>query len=151
MKLETRATPVSYKSGRTLSGVAIRYDTPSPINGGEFHESFKPGSINTKRNVMALFNHNDDALLGTSGSGTLKLYDDGKELRYEIELPHTTVGNDTLELAKRGDLTGASIGFVPQKDNVEIIDGQIFRDISAADLHEISLVTKPAHETTLEV
>lgn len=149
--MERRNAQVTYKSGRTLAGVAIKFDTPSPDGRLPFIETFRPGSVNTNRNIRALYNHNEDALLGTTDAGTMRIYKTDKEIRYEVDLPNTTAGNDTLELAKRGDLKGASIGFIPKTDHIEVIGDTIFRDHEESDLHEISFVADPAHETTLEV
>ena len=56
--------------------------------------------------MRALFNHERGALLGRTCSGTLRLSEDGTGLRYEIDLPDTTVGRDVAALLERGDLTG---------------------------------------------
>ena len=44
--------------------------------------------------VRALFNHDADQVLGRSKSGTLRMQEDEKGLRYEIDLPNTQLGRD---------------------------------------------------------
>jgi HK97 family phage prohead protease len=68
-------------------------------------------------------------------------------LHFELPIPDTTAGRDVLALAQRGDLGGASFGFVPF-DGGEHWDGNR-RTLTAIDLREISIVSAwPAYEGT---
>jgi HK97 family phage prohead protease len=90
-------------------------------------------------------------LLGRTRSGTLKLSEDDRGLRYSIQLPDTQHGNDVLELMKRGDLGGASFGFSVPENGGETWDGpnRSKRTLHRVSLVEISLVSAfPAYEET---
>jgi Escherichia/Staphylococcus phage prohead protease len=98
--------------------------------------------------VRALFNHDPSMLLGRESSGTLKLSVDSEGLPFEVDLPNTSVGRDVRELAERGDLTGASFGFIPGEDEwSRTKDGRQLRThMSVARLVDVSVVTFPAYQ-----
>ena len=98
-----------------------------------------------KSGVSLYFQHDKNNLLGNTKSGTLKLSSDSQGLKYEARLPD--FARDKKELIERGDLTGVSIGFFPEKDKWNGTS----RRIEKARLFEISLVDKPAHKTTLSM
>jgi Escherichia/Staphylococcus phage prohead protease len=61
-------------------------------------------------------------------------------------VPATTVGNDVLALAERGDIGGASFAFTVRDEHWE---GER-RELRAVDLHEVSIVSAwPAYEGTI--
>lgn len=100
----------------------------------------------TDTDVRALVNHDPTMLLGRQSSGTLRLKVDGDGLAFEVELPDTSYANDLRALVGRGDLTGASFGFVPGKDAWATVDGQQIRThTSVAELVDVSAVTFPAY------
>ena len=79
-----RALPSSFE----LAGVAVAYDVLSSDLGG-FRERIARGAftraLNEKQNVVCLFNHDQNFVLGRTTSGTLSLQDgDG---RLAISLP----------------------------------------------------------------
>jgi len=56
-----------------------------------------------------------------------------------LDLPKTTLGNDTYETIKRGDVDGVSFGFIPRKQEWDETDTEnIVRSITDAQLMEIS-------------
>ena len=101
---------------------------------------------------VACFNHNTDNILARFSSGTLKLEVDATGLKFEFEVPNTTVGNDMYELVKRGDISQCSFAFVVAEDtwkyseDKEITDERTINKIS--ELWDVSLVTYPAYEGT---
>ena len=101
---------------------------------------------------VACFNHNTDNILARYSSGTLKLTVDEVGLRFEFEVPNTTVGNDMYELVKRGDISQCSFAFVVEEDtwrysdDMDGIDERTINKIS--ELWDVSLVTYPAYEGT---
>ena len=101
---------------------------------------------------VACFNHNTDNILARYSSGTLKLSVDNVGLRFEFEVPNTTVGNDMYELVKRGDISQCSFAFVVEeekwtyREGEDTMDDRIITRIS--DLWDVSLVTYPAYEGT---
>ncbi len=103
--------------------------------------------------VRGYFNHNRDAILGRTKSGTLRLSTDAKGLRYEIDPPDTQVARDLLESLKRGDVTGSSFAFeysetstvdqrLPDGTEREIIE------VRSVILYDVGPVTEPAYAST---
>ncbi|WP_256993131.1 HK97 family phage prohead protease [Paenibacillus sp. SSG-1] len=166
MKKETkeiRALPVQIQireadgdeSARTIAG-AIKYDTDSAemrdywgdtfieqIAAGAFDESLKT------RGVVGLWSHDTSQVLGNTKSGTLRIDSTPTELRFELDLPNTTIGNDTWESIRRGDVDGVSFGMSVTKDKWSSEDregGKVYkRSILNAELFEISPVAFPAY------
>lgn len=103
---------------------------------------------NPDTDVRALINHDARYLLGRQSAGTLRLATDREGLRFEVDLPDTSYANDLRELASRGDLTGASFGFVPgEVDRDRAPDGrQVLTHRSVAQLVDVSPVTFPAYD-----
>lgn len=138
--LERRAAvEVRAVAGRRLDGYAALFDTPASIGG--FTETIRGGafraSLAARADVLALVDHDPARLLARTSSGTLRLTEDGRGLAFSLDVPATTLGNDVLALAERGDLGGASFGFRvmdeawPAKDR---------RELRAVALLEISII-----------
>ena len=145
--IERRATAGVTASGRTLTGYAATFGNETAICG--FVERIAPGAFTATlasgRDVLALSDHNQSAVLGRTKSGTLTLRQDSKGLQFSLQLPDTQAGRDLVELASRGDLGGMSFGFVATD---EVWDGNT-RELRAVDLHEISVVQSwPAYSQT---
>ena len=66
--------------------------------------------------VVSSVNHDFNKILGRSDKGTLKLTVDKIGLRYELKVPNTTVGRDTLEDVRNGNLSGSSFVFTTESD-----------------------------------
>gem|GEM_PF-4265943 len=64
--------------------------------------------IDSRPKVIATFNHNENALLGSTDDGSLRLWHDRKGLHYELDLPETTTGRDVYTLVKSKRLRGSS-------------------------------------------
>jgi hypothetical protein len=118
---------------------------------GGFVEKVQRGafaqSLNDNDEVHALFNHDSDKVLGRRGSGTLRLWEDDYGLRMELDPPNTTLGNDVVELLKRGDLVSMSFGFYDVDDSWEVRDGANVRTINSARLFDVSIVVNPAYSS----
>lgn len=139
-------------SGRTLVGYAAVYNQPTRIR--DYDEVIAPGAFTTALrsggDVLALRDHDPSQLLGRTRSGTLRLEDDGDGLRFEVDLPDTAYANDVRELVARGDLAGASFGFIPGKHTaVRSKDGRrTITHTSVRQLVDVSVVAVPAYEGT---
>ena len=134
-------------AGRTLTGYAATFGNETRIGG--FSERIAPGafrdSLASGRDILALLDHRSDVLLGRTKSGSLKLSEDDKGLRFELTLPDTQAGRDLIALAERGDLGGMSFGF---RAVDEAWEGET-RELRAVDLREISVVQSwPAYQQT---
>lgn len=103
--------------------------------------------------IRALFNHNQDAILGRARAGTLRLSIDNTGLRYEIDPPDTQTARDLLESLKRGDVSGSSFSFdyrakdviLQSEDDGSERDLIEVRDVT---LYDIGPVTFPAYTST---
>src|SRR5690606_18413162 len=134
-----------------IAGYAARFDKLSvPLYGcsernrkGAFTKSLQ------RNNVKALWNHNSDFPLGSMKNGTLKLEEDDKGLRFELELPDTTWGRDAAESIRRGDTDGMSFGFEVVKDEWDNSDPKnVIRTLVEVNLIEISPTPFPAYPST---
>jgi HK97 family phage prohead protease len=143
--------------GNTLVGYAAVFN--AEVDLGKFRELIVPGafgrSLQSGRQVRALFEHDPAKLLGTSGNGTLRLAEDAKGLRVEIDVnADTSHGRDAIALVRRGDIRGMSFGFLVPRN------GQAFsrtpagtlRTLSEIDLREVTVTSVPAYaETSLSL
>lgn len=137
-------------NGTTVAGYAAVFNSPADI-GGMWTEIIAAGAFADslrRDDVLALFDHESDKLLGRSSSGTLRLREDGTGLAVEIDLPDTTTGRDVGELVRRGDLKGMSFGFIVRKETWDETVVPAVRTIEAVDLVEVSAVANPAYPDT---
>jgi len=154
-KMETRTLSVDYEiretdNGMLFEGYAAVFDSPSqPL---PFTERIAPGafarSLKNRNDVKLMWNHDAGSILGSSRAGTLKLVEDGRGLKVTAELPNTTLGRDTAELLRRGDVDAMSFGFsVPKNGDSWSEDGSE-RTLKEIRLHEVSIVAFPAYTAT---
>lgn len=140
--------------GNTLFGYASVFNQDTLI-GGTYYERIAPGAFDNvladpASDIRALYNHDPAMLLGRQSAGTLRLWTDSTGLGFEVDLPDTTVGRDVRTLAERGDLTGASFHFVPDKTDYALApDGkQIRTRVTMKRVAEVSVVSFPYYEGT---
>ena len=149
--LELREEEDAEDSSPKIVGYPVVFDSLSNDLGG-FVEKVQRGafaeSLANGDEVHALFNHDDDKVLGRLGSGTLKLWEDIHGLRMELDPPNTTLGNDVVELLRRGDLVSMSFGFFDVTDSWAMVDGKDVRTINTARLFDVSIVTSPAYSAS---
>lgn len=102
---------------------------------------------NPDTDVRALRDHDASLLLGRQSAGTLRLGTDSEGLEFEVDLPNTSYANDLRELVERGDLDGASFGFIPRLDEWDVAPDRrrLRRHTSLAELIDVSAVTFPAY------
>lgn len=147
------------KKAQVLTGYAAVFyrenDASTEYRYGDYVERILPGAFDAAiaegQDVRALFNHELSAVLGRSKSGTLKLSADQTGLKYEVELPDTSLGRDVAELVRRGDISGSSFAFAvrPNGDNLtRDKQGVYIRSINSVDLFDVSPVTVPAYDGT---
>lgn len=135
---------------RTISGYAVKWGMKSHRMGWRrFREQFQKGAFADSlaaEDQLALWSHDTSKVLGRTKNGTLRLFEDEVGLRFELDLPNTTLGNDAYETIKRGDVDGVSFGFQQQKQEWDETDpDNVIRTISKARLLEISPVAFPAY------
>nr|WP_314085710.1 HK97 family phage prohead protease [uncultured Shinella sp.] len=149
MTIEKRIATEIRAEGRKLSGYAATFGTETRI--ADFQERIAPGafsaSLRSSPDILALVDHDPSRVLARTKSGTLRLSEDDRGLKFEIDVPDTSAGRDVLALATRGDLGGMSFGFtVPDGGDSWTGDK---RELRSVVLHEISVVQSfPAYGGT---
>lgn len=146
----------------TIKGISPPFNSQSVDLGG-FREVFAPGAfdavVGRHRNdprggvdVVALFNHDANHVLGRTTAGTLDLAVREKGLGYSITPPDTTLGRDLVTLIRRGDIYGASFAFSIAKGGEtwsQQSDGTALRTVTAvSELYDVSVVTRPAYPSS---
>lgn len=153
------APHVAEENSRIVEGYAIVFNQQSRklydrASKKVFTEVIDPRAITNaflaEQDIKMLYNHSNDMLLARStfGIGTLAYEVDEYGVKYRFEMPNTTVGNDVLELIRRGDVFGCSFAFSYAKDGVrdEKKNGQNYRTvIQMASIDDFSIVVDPAY------
>jgi HK97 family phage prohead protease len=147
----------SRADGRTsIVGYAAVYNRLSLDLGG-FKEEILPGAFDKilsrqrgRQDVVALFNHDSNIVLGRTSSGTLELSSDDKGLRYVVTPPVSRA--DVLELIQRRDVRGSSFAFTVDKAGESFRtgeDGKAVRQIrEVSGLYDVGPVLVPAYPST---
>ncbi|MCX5112205.1 HK97 family phage prohead protease [Streptomyces sp. NBC_00378] len=136
---------------RTIGGYAAKFNTLSRNLGG-FVERIDPGFFAKSEGdgwprVMARYNHDNNMLLGTSRSGTLRLITDGTGLDYSVDVPAARA--DVYELVQRGDVAESSFAFRTLADDWSMTeDGFPVRTLLAGQLVDVAPVNDPAYLDT---
>lgn len=140
-------------TGSRFEGYAAVFGQISDRTGEDWREQFDAGSFDdviAEGLTAALWNHNPDLLLGRQSSGTLRLSADSGGLSYDLDIPNTSTGRDLRELHERGDIVGASVGFMPGDDRWSTTpNGDRLRAHTRVSyLRDISPVTFAAYDGT---
>ena len=135
---------------KTVAGYVVKFNMRSELIYGEFYEKVAKGAFtrSLQENVIkALWNHSTDLVLGSTKNNTLRLEEDDVGLRFELDLPNNTWGNDAYESIQRGDVDGVSFGFVVRSDAWQYLaDEDLYeRTLLDVDLIEISPCPFPAY------
>ena len=139
-----------------IVGYAAVYNRLSLDLGG-FREEILPGAFDRilsrqrgRQDVVALFNHDSNIVLGRSSSGTLELSTDEKGLRYVVTPPVSRA--DVLELIQRRDVRGSSFAFTVGKDGeafrTDEGGGAIRQIREVSGLYDVGPVLVPAYPAT---
>jgi uncharacterized protein len=150
---EARAQDASAGGPSRITGYASVFNSPATI-AGLWVETVAPGAFKRTLqlgDIRALWNHNADIVLGRNRAGTLRLVEDKRGLRIEVDLPDTQAGRDAVTSIKRGDVSGMSIAFQIVKEDWELPADKTLlprRTIREMKLFEVSPVTFPAFEQT---
>lgn len=133
------------------------------------YEILEPGCISNellqRSDVILNINHSNMVtdVLGrcNNGKGTLELGLRENYVEASCDLPRTNTANDTLELIKRGDISGMSFAFEDDWEDTEngvslertneVEDGKEvwLRHVKRiTGLYDVSIVTHPAYEQT---
>ena len=149
LKLETRSDTAQPK----LVGYAAVFGEATDI-GGMFREKIERGAflaaIKTS-DIHALFNHDENLVLGRAKAGTLRVSEDQHGLKVEIDPPDTQDVRDLLVKMKRGDIDQMSFAFTMLGGVQEWDDSAEppIRTIKkVGELYDVSVVTRGAYPTT---
>ena len=142
MKIEFVAVPVTLDaaagedSPRTITGVAVPWDTPAVVSGGQ-KVQFLRGAFDVNQKPAKLIeNHDMSQLRGVVS----ELVDDESGLLFTAKFAKTTASDQAIELVKAGAYDSVSVGAIPTKFKYKG-DTMI---VSKANLVELSLVAIPA-------
>jgi HK97 family phage prohead protease len=138
---------------RKISGYAAVFNSLSePIGGlarGAFRERVSPQAfarcLRSNPDIRCLWNHSPDWVLGRTKSGTLRLAVDQRGLRYECDLPVSTLGDSVWESIRRQDVSSSSIGFTVLLDSWDDNNVRTLRDV---ELFDAGPVAFPAYGQT---
>lgn len=154
MEIERRAFTAELRAdGDTpkLVGYAALFNVLSELMFG-FREIIRPGAftrtLSEGADVRALWSHDPSFVLGRTTAGTLRLEEDERGLRFEIDPPNTQWARDLLESIRRGDVTQTSFAFRTVADKWSSHDGEPLRELLDVDLYDVSPVAYPAYKAT---
>ena len=154
LKVEKREDGADYMP--IISGYAAVFDTETVIGGKDwgFREKIAKGAFADAlkiSDVRALFNHEEDHVLGRLKAGTLRLAEDDRGLKVEIDPPDTQDARDLIKKMQRGDIDQMSFAFT-MEGGVQTWDetGDMpLRTIEKiGELMDVSVVTFPAYPET---
>ena len=132
---------------------AIVYNQLSQLLGGSFREQIDPSALDNcdMTDVVGLFNHDRNYLLGRTTAGTLTLEKHEGGLRYKMAVDKSDPDHmKVLAKIKRGDVTGSSFGFVVAPGGADwdrdMTTGTDIRTVKRIGLlDDVSLVVSPAY------
>jgi hypothetical protein len=136
-----------------LTGYAVVYNSLSADLGG-FKERVLPGAFKTAlsggQDIRALVDHDPSKLLGRTSNNTLRLSEDDKGLRFEIDLPDTSYAKDAKALVDRKDVRGMSFGFTVPTGGQRLIkeNNANIRELTNINLKEVTVTSIPAYGAT---
>ncbi len=162
LELEER----EYGDAPRIVGHAAVFDRLSEDLGG-FREEIKPGAFTRtiaglqgkeRDDVIALFNHNENYVLGSTKSGSLKLAEDDRGLLVDVQVDpdNATIRDLVLKPMRRGDINKMSFAFRivqerwrdPRKDERDKGIDTPVRSVREVKLYDVSVVTYPAYTQT---
>lgn len=146
-KLEARE---AQDGSKKLKGYAVVFNSPADI--GDFTEIVAPGSFTQtlrEDDQVMLRDHQSELLLGRRSAKTLILTQDEIGVAFELAVPNTSLGQDTYENVRLGNLKGCSFGFIVRdSDWQQDRDGKLTRVIKNVQCFETTLTAFPAYPAT---
>lgn len=152
---DSKDTNAPDNNNRTISGYALKFNTPSkPLGNSDapFTEVIAPNALDKVdlSNVFMLNDHDYKDVLASTKAGTLKLNVDSTGLHFEATLPDTTTANDVLANIKAGNVSDTSFGFAVADDGDEFTeddDGNVTRTINQVkSLFDVSICAVGAYD-----
>lgn len=134
---------------KQICGYINKFNTRSQYMG--FYEEVSPEAFNKTladgHNIYAMYNHDDDKILGSTRSGNLRLLVDDVGLRFELDInENISYARDLYELVSNNDVNGCSFGFYVNNDTWSRTDEGIdLRTINEVELIEVTITPFPAY------
>lgn len=125
------------ESPRTITGVAVPWDTPATVSSGE-RVAFKRGAFDVNAKAPKLLEGHDMTQLRGVVTEIVEA-EDG--LLFTAKFAKTRAADEAIELVKAGAYDSVSVGAVPVKYKYDKNGVMV---VSKANLVEISLVAQPA-------
>ena len=125
------------ESPRTITGVAVPWDTPAVVSSGE-SVAFRKGAFDVNAKAPKLIEGHDMTQL--RGVVT-ELVEAEEGLLFTAKFAKTRASDEAIELVKAGAYDSVSIGAIPVKYKYDKNGTMV---VSKANLVEISLVAQPA-------
>lgn len=135
---------------RTVAGYVAVFGSETDICGW-WTEIIAPGAFTRslrENDVVAISSHDTARVIGRMSSKTMRLEEDDKGLKVEIDLPDTTDGRDLTVLIERGDIKGMSFGFITRKQEWDETVNPPKRTILDVDLVEVTITAFPQYADT---
>lgn len=136
---EYAAKAAALEDGRTITGLAVPYDTPTQLAPG-FFEKIARGAVDLTSKPALFYRHGEPIGIVTEMTDTA----DGLEITARIS--DTVQGRDAATLAADGAITALSIGFFEREYTDSQDENGITRTQTSIDLREVSLVPIPAYD-----
>lgn len=153
-KIEKRFIPVELRASSDepkVSGYSILFESLSENLGG-FREQISADATIEWDDVVALFNHDSNFVLGRTSADTLTLKRDKKGIFMETTPPDTTWARDLMVSMRRGDIKQQSFAFRVLPDGQSWDEdpdtGAVIRTITGMRIFDVSVVTTPAYSQT---
>ena len=127
---------------RTISGIAVRYNTPAKVSDGSM-VSFAPGSlpIDGRAPVLQMF-HDSSKVIGT----VVERQETEQGMLFVARVSETALGSEALVLASDGALREVSVGVTPLKFKY---DKEGVMVVTSARWDELSVVAQGAFDAPI--
>ena len=127
---------------RTISGIAVRYNTPAKVSDGSM-VAFAPGSlpVDGRAPVLQMF-HDSSKVIGT----VVERQETEEGMLFVARVSETALGSEALVLASDGALREVSVGVTPIKFKY---DKEGVMVVTAARWDELSVVAQGAFDAPI--
>ena len=127
---------------RTISGIAVRYNTPAKVSDGSM-VAFAPGSlpVDGRAPILQMF-HDSTKVIGT----VTERVETEQGMLFSARISETALGSEALVLASDGALREVSVGVTPLKFKYDK-DGVMV--VTSAKWDELSVVGQGAFDAPI--
>jgi hypothetical protein len=127
---------------RTISGIAVRYNTPAKVSDGSM-VAFAPGSlpVDGRAPILQMF-HDSSKVIGT----VTERVETEEGMLFSARISETALGSEALVLASDGALREVSVGVTPLKFKYDK-DGVMV--VTSARWDELSVVAQGAFDAPI--